>query len=298
MSKHKIYLFLILANLFWAGNYIFGKLVVAELSPIQITFSRWAIAVCLLFPIAHFFEKPSWKMVFGKWRILLVMGLLGAMGYNLLLYEALHYTTSLNASLVNAMNPALIAICAALFLKENVTPSRIVGLLISFIGVLIVLTNGHIELIFQNNYNVGDLIMLGAISIWTIYSLLGRSIKSIPPISATAVSALLGLIVLLPFFLMSDMKFPLSQSATIGILYIGIFPSVGSFIFWNSAIREIDASRSGIYMNLITVFTAIISVMLGNPISLSQIVGGLFVFAGVYITTLKKMKNKPTLSID
>lgn len=297
MSKRKVYLFLILANLFWAGNYIFGKLVVTELSPLQITFSRWTIAVCLLFPIAHLLEKPSWKMVFKKWRILLAMGLLGAMGYNLLLYEALHYTTSLNASLVNAMNPALIALCAALFLRESITPPRIIGLLISFIGVLVVLTNGHLWLVFQNKYNLGDLIMLGAISIWTIYSLLGRSIKSIPPIASTAVSAFLGLLVLLPFFLMSDMKFPLSQSATIGILYIGIFPSVGSFIFWNSAIREIDASRSGIYMNLITVFTAIISVLIGNPINPSQIFGGLLVFTGVYITTLKKCK-KQSLSIN
>lgn len=65
-------------------------------------------------------------------------------------------------------------------------------------------------------------------------------------------------------------------------IHLGIFPSVGSFFFWNSTIREIDASRCGIYMNLITVFTAIISVMLGKPIGLSQIVGGLFVFAVVY----------------
>ncbi|MNW04182.1 EamA-like transporter family protein [compost metagenome] len=80
------------------------------------------------------------------------------------------------------------------------------------------------------------------------------------------------------------MKLPLSREATAGILYIGLFPSVGSFIFWNASIREIGASRAGIYLNLITVFTAILSLLLGNPVTLVQVIGGLLVFAGVYLT--------------
>ncbi|MEO3946554.1 DMT family transporter [Gorillibacterium sp. CAU 1737] len=285
MGKRKIYLFLVLANLFWAGNYVFGKLVVAELSPVQMTFCRWAIAICLLFPIAQIAEKPDWRAVWRKWPLLLLMGLLGVIGYNFLLYEALRFTTSLNASLVNAMNPALIVLGAALFLKERLTVSSVAGLLVSLVGVLLVLTKGSPALILQMAYNTGDLIMLAAISVWTAYSLLGRRTRGIPPITATAVSALLGLTVLLPFFLASGNPFPLSGKAVIGILYIGLFPSVASFIFWNAGIRKVGASRSGVYMNLITVFTAVLSVLMGNAIENSQIVGGLLVFAGVYLTT-------------
>ncbi|WP_058304679.1 DMT family transporter [Gorillibacterium timonense] len=284
MNKRKVYLFLVLANLFWAGNYIFGKLVVAELSPIQMTFCRWLIAVCLLFPIAQWVEKPAWKAVWKNWPLLLLMGLLGVIGYNLLLYEALRFTTSLNASLVNAMNPALIVFCAALFLKERLSKYSVLGLLVSLVGVLLVLTKGQPGFIFQMAYNAGDLLMLAAISVWTTYSLLGRRAKGIPPIAAIAVSALLGLLVVLPFFLASGNPFPLSGKAVIGIVYIGIFPSVASFIFWNAGIREIGASRSSIYMNLITVFTAILSVLMGNGIEVSQIIGGLLVFAGVYLS--------------
>lgn len=292
MSKRKVYLFLVLANLFWAGNYIFGKMVVTELSPIQMTFCRWVIAVFLLFPIAQLVEKPAWRAVWKHWPLLLVMGLLGVIGYNLLLYEALSFTTSLNASLVNAMNPALIVCCAALFLKERISIPSVMGLLVSLVGVLLVLTKGHPGLIFQTAYNTGDLVMLGAISVWTAYSLLGRRTKKIPPIAATAVSALLGLLAILPFFLGSGNPFPLSGKAITGILYIGIFPSVASFIFWNAGIREIGASRSGVYMNLITVFTAIMSVLMGNEIDLPQIIGGLLVFAGVYLTSYKHQTQR------
>lgn len=292
MNKSKVYFFLVFANLFWAGNYIFGKLVGEELSPVQLTFSRWTIAILLLFPIAQWVERPNWKTVWKHWPLLLVMGLLGVIGYNLLLYQALRYTTSLNASLVNAINPALIVCCSALFLKERFSPSAVLGLLISLTGVLLVLTRGQLGFIFHTTYNKGDLIMLAAISVWTAYSLLGRRAKSIPPISAIAVSALLGLIVLLPFFLLSGSPFPLSGRAVAGVLYISVFPSVASFIFWNAGIREIGASRSGIYLNLITVFTAVLSLLMGKGIEPSQIIGGVLVFAGVYLTSARGQSRK------
>lgn len=284
MKSYKIYLFLILANLFWAGNYVFGKSVVAELSPIQMTFSRWLIAVCVLFPIAQLVEKPDWRKVWSEWRILIVMAVLGVAGYNFLLYEALRFTTSMNAALVNAMNPALIVLGAALLFKEKLTRTRVIGLLVSLFGVLLVLTKGRLQMIAQTDYNAGDLLMLAAIVVWTLYSLLGRKIRHLPPIASTAVSAVLALLIISPFFLASGMKLPLSREATAGILYIGLFPSVGSFIFWNASIREIGASRAGIYLNLITVFTAILSLLLGNPVTLVQVMGGLLVFAGVYLT--------------
>ena len=118
MKKSYIFLFLILANLFWAGNYIFGKFVVAELSPIQLTFTRWLIAVILLFPLAHWIEKPDWKSVWKEWKVLSLMGMLGIIGYNFFLYWALTYTTSMNAALVNSITPAVIVLFSFLFLKS------------------------------------------------------------------------------------------------------------------------------------------------------------------------------------
>lgn len=291
MKKSYVLFFLILANLFWAGNYVFGKYLVTEMSPLQMTFSRWLLAIFLLIPIAHWIEQPDWKSVWKEWKTLLVMALLGILGYNFLLYKALQFTTPMNASLVNSINPAVIVLFSFLFLKERISLKNSIGLLISLLGVLLVLTKGHLQQIFYIDYNQGDLIMLLAILVWTCYSIIGRKIKTIPPISATAISVLLGLIIMLPFILVSGINYPLSKQSIIGIFYMGIFPSVGSFIFWNVSLRYIDASKAGIYLNLITVFTAIISVSLGKSISIIQISGGILVFIGVYLTS-QKVKNK------
>lgn len=287
MKKSVIILFLILANLFWAGNYVFGKYVVNEISPLQMTFTRWTIAICLLFPIAHWIEHPDWKKVWKQWKVLFIMGVLGIISYNFFLYWALKYTTSMNAALVNSINPAVIVLFSAFLLRERISLKNGVGLVVSLFGVLLVLTKGHIQEILHLTYNLGDLLMIVTILIWTFYSIIGRKLKSIPPISATAASALLGIISLLPFIFFSEFNYNLSTSAITGILYMAIFPSVGSFIFWNSALRHINASQAGIYLNLITVFTALLSLLLGQPITLVQIVGGILVFIGVYLSSLR-----------
>ncbi|WP_343060538.1 DMT family transporter [Paenibacillus phyllosphaerae] len=282
-------LFLVLANLFWAGNYIFGKSIVDVMTPLQMTFSRWTIAVCLLFPIAQLIEKPDWRSVFKAWRLILILSVFGVIGYNFLLYEALRFTTSMNAALVNAMNPALIVLLSALVLRERISGKHGVGLLISLLGVLLVLTKGQLSQIIHIDYNEGDLLMLLAILVWSIYSILGRRMAGIPPIAGTAVTALFGLILLLPFAIsFGGFNFPLTKETITGVLYMGIFPSVGSFIFWNASIRQIGASRAGIYLNLITVFTAIMSVIMGQTITWIQVLGGGLVFAGVYLTSRMK----------
>lgn len=292
MQKYKIFLFLILANLFWAGNYVFGKAIVTTMTPFEMTFSRWVLAVLLLFPIAHWIERPNWKEVLKEWKLLIVLAIFGIIGYNFLLYEALRFTTSLNAALVNSMNPALIVLCSSLLLREKISPLSALGLLVSLLGVLLVLTNGQLWQILHIDYNQGDLLMLLAILVWTIYSILGRKIRSAPPISVTALSALFGLVMLLPFVFVKGIHVPVTHETVIGILYMGIFPSVGSFIFWNASIRQIGVSRAGIYLNLITVFTAGISVLMGQTISAVQVAGGCLVFIGVYLTS--RIKKAPS----
>lgn len=297
MKKSFVILFLILANLFWAGNYVFGKYVVNEMSPLQMTFTRWILAIFLLFPIAHLIERPDWKKVWQQWKVLLIMGILGIISYNFFLYWALEYTTSMNAALVNSINPAVIVLFSSLLLKERISLKNGIGLVISLFGVLLVLTKGHLQQILHLEFNKGDLLMIVTILIWTFYSIIGKKLKSIPPISATVVSVLLGLVSLLPFVIFSDFNYDLSTPAIVGILYIAIFPSVGSFIFWNSALRHINASQAGIYLNLIAVFTAFLSLLLGQPITIVQVIGGILVFIGVYLSSSKD-KSKVTIKND
>lgn len=286
MNKYRIWLLLVLCNLFWAGNYVFGKYVVAEMSPLWITFTRWFLASGVLAVIAYVIEKPNWKVVVREWKTLTVMAILGITIYTLLLYEALGYTSSTNAALVSALNPAIMAIFAAIILKEKISKLQIVGIGISLIGVFIILTRGNLGQVLHGSYNKGDLLMLAAILVWTIYSIISKRLKQVPPITATAASAVIATIIMAPFAIYQGIDLrALSPVAWTGILYITIFPSVFSFIFWNIGIKELGANKTAIFLNLIPVFTAIISWSLGNKITIAQLLGGLLVFIGVYVTT-------------
>ncbi|MBC2581373.1 DMT family transporter [Clostridium sp. DJ247] len=286
MKKYRVWLLLIICNLFWAGNYVFGKYVVAEITPLWITFSRWIGAIFLLLPVAYFIEKPKWNSLSKALPTLAIMGALGIIGYNLALYSALDYTSAINAALINALNPGVIVLFSVFLLRERISWIQVSGLVVSLIGVLVVLTRGDLVQILQVKYNKGDLIMIAAIIIWTLYSILGKRLKEIPPITATAVSALIAVLMMAPFAIYQgiDMTKITSVGMT-GILYMIIFPSVCSFVFWNISIREIGASQAGIFLNFIPVFTAIISWILGNKITSAQVYGGLLVFIGIYLTT-------------
>jgi drug/metabolite transporter (DMT)-like permease len=286
-------IFLILATLFWAGNYVFGKYVVAEMSPLWITFARWFLSLAFLIPISYWIERPNYREIFKRsWLPLSVMGILGIIGYNLLLYGALEYTSPLNASLVNALNPAMMVVFSYFILKERMTFINVIGFAISLVGVLLILTDGHLELVFQTSYNLGDLMMMGANLVWVFYSIIGKRL-AVPPITATACSALLSVFFLLPFLFLYPFDITqLSARGITGIIYMWLFPSVCSFIFWNMSVKKVGPSHAGVYLNLITVFTAIITIILGEKIAASQAIGGVLVLFGVYFATkITKVKE-------
>jgi drug/metabolite transporter (DMT)-like permease len=295
MNKYRVWLLLVLCNLFWAGNYVFGKYVVAEMSPLWITFSRWFLASFILIAVAYVIEKPDWHKVIKEWKILSAMAVVGIIIYTLILYSALDYTSSTNAALVSSLNPAVMAVFAATFLKERVSKLQVLGIGISLGGVFIILTGGYLGNILQVEYNRGDLLMLVAILMWTIYSIIGKSLRLTPPITATAGSSVIATLIMAPFALYQGIDISaLSPVAWTGIIYITIFPSVCSFIFWNIGVKELGANKSAIFLNLIPVFTALISWALGNKITMAQILGGLLVFIGVYVTTGKTGKSTRT----
>lgn len=285
MKNWQIWMLLVLCNLFWAGNYVFGKYVISEITPLWITFSRWVLALFFLFPIAYYFEKMEWKTIKQDWLLLTCMGGLGIIGYNLLLYSALAYTTATNAALVSALNPGIIVLVSVFLTGERISKLQAAGFFFSLAGVLIILTNGELARLLQANYNQGDLLMLAAVLVWTAYSLLSKKLQT-PPITATAVSSAIAVIMMAPFAASQGINLAAIKPLALGgIIYIILFPSVCSFVFWNLSVKAIGASKCGVFLNLIPVFTAIISVILGEKITLAQLLGGLAVFLGVYLTT-------------
>jgi drug/metabolite transporter (DMT)-like permease len=276
----------VLANLFWAGNYVVGQAAVASMTPMDLTFWRWALAAVPLLLLAHFVEKPDWGAVLRRWRVLLLLSVLGMSGYTLLLYGALGHTSAMNASLITAANPALIVVMAIVLLGEKTTRLGWTGICLGLLGVLLVLTRGELERVFSLSINTGELLMLGAIVVWGFYTILARRL-GVPAIAATAVQVVMAVVMLAPFALAMDVRFPETAAEGWSLAYIALFPSLGAYLLWNLALKSTSPGTAGNYLNLIVVFTAIITVAMGTPLTAVQIVGGLMVIAGVLLTGMK-----------
>ena len=282
----KASLYLVLATLFWSGNFVVGQAAVASMTPLELTFWRWALAAVPLLLLAHFIEKPDWRAVLRRWPVLLLLSVLGMSGYTLLLYGALGYTSAMNASLITAANPALIVVMAVVLLGERTTRLGWLGICLGLLGVLLVLTRGELERVFSLSINTGELLMIGAIVVWGFYTIIARRLD-VPAISATAVQVVIATVTLAPFAVALSVQFPDTAAEGWSLAYIAIFPSLGSYLFWNLALKTTPPGTAGNFLNLMVVFTAIITVLLGTPLSLVQIVGGLMVIAGVLLTGAK-----------
>jgi drug/metabolite transporter (DMT)-like permease len=189
------------ATLFWAGNYIVGAGAVESIDPLSLVLLRWSLALLPLLAIAQIAERPQWRQVLAAWPWLLALSMFGLLGYNLLLYTALEHTDAFSASLINAFNPALITLAAAAFLRERLTRRAVGGVLIALAGVLLVLSNGDAGKLLQAGFGTGELFMIGAIAVWSAYTITGRLAPPLPPITATAVQAAITVVVLTPLSL-------------------------------------------------------------------------------------------------
>lgn len=283
MHEAKNYLFLILTTSFWAGNFVVGGLISDTVSPLYLTMIRWVLATLPLFVIATLMEKPQWGRVFAEWPMHLLLSCLGLTGFALFTYLALAHTSPVSASLLNSVGPALIAVTAVFIARERLRPAAVLGLALSLVGAVIVLVrfdSGGLGL----DFGIGAIYMLIAVAMFVVYTVLGRFLTS-PPVSATAVQALIASVLLVPAVLLLDAPGPADAPTWLGVLYIAVFPSALSYLMWNLAVRGIGAARAGVYLNLVPFFTALIGLFVGDPITWVQVSGGVLIVIGVILTS-------------
>lgn len=291
--KYKEFAFLLICNLLWAGNFIFGKFVIHEFSPLWITFFRWMIAVSMLLPIAVVYEKMDYtnmrRILRESWPTLTCMGISGGILFNIFTYSALQYTSPTNGSLVFSLTPAITMIFSYFIWKEKVSMIQVAGLSVSFIGVVVLLTGGNILQVFQMSFNRGDLLMVGADLCWMAYAFSCKKSATAPPITVIALSSFIAIVIMIPFLILQPFDFhQVTRTGINGVLYIGVFASVFAFILWNLSLRIVGASKANLTVNLIPVYTAAIAIIIGEQVSATQLWGGAMVLTGLVLTSQKR----------
>lgn len=289
---------LLLATLCWSGNALVARAFAGEMPPFALAFWRWSLALTLLLP---FVLKPLWQhrqQVRGAgWRLLVLAGL-GIAGYNSLLYSAAQSTAAINISLVNTCLPLMTFIGAGLLLGEWPPRRAWWGLGLAAIGLLVLISQGSWASLNALAFNEGDLLMLLAVADWTLYSLLLRrwsqQLLPIPPLAQLGILMLLGVPLILPFYLYElaqGAHFELSASNLGAIGYTAVFASLVAYLAWNHAVRVLGAAKSALSNYLMPVFTAVLGwLLLGEGLQGYHWLGALLIFAGLLLGTQRLAK--------
>ncbi|TCJ20049.1 DMT family transporter [Rubrobacter taiwanensis] len=282
------YLFLALAPLLWAGNFVFGRVLVEALPPFGLNLLRWVLACAILAPLALRWEGGIPVPPRRLWPALLGMAVSGVLLFNSLVYLALTETTSINASLINGATPILTIMLAALIGLDRLNGLRVFGAALSLFGVAWIVSRGSPEALLGLTFNRGDVIMLAAALMWAGYTVLARQVMgTLSPLAATTITSLLGLPMLLAvggYELATQPVGEMTPVVILGLLYVAGGASVAAFLAWNTGIERVGAARGAVFLNLVPVFTAILAVpVLGESLAVAQVAGGLLVICGVTV---------------
>ena len=284
------------ATLFWAGNFNIGKVAFIEnISPFTLAFLRWSLVWLILIPFTFKEILRLRKIILKNFKLLFLLGLSSVFLYSALTYKALNYTQVINASLFNTAVPATIILVCFLLKIEKTNIFQLSGLLISTLGILAIMTKLDLNILLSLDFNKGDLFMIIAIISWGVYSaFLKKRNFEISLLSLVQLICTFGLFLLAPAFLIE-----LNQGYLIDInlnlicilLYVAIFPSIGSYYCWAGAVSIIGANRAGIFLSLIPLFSSIFAIIFFNEKFLFfHLVGTILIILGLILSN-KKVTN-------
>ena len=292
MKNILVYLSLVATATFWGINFIVGKLAMGVMSPMSVIAWRFIIAGLLMIVVLYSKERPTWHMVRQNFWMYLLLGIIGIFGMNGLLFVGLNHTSAVNASLIMATNPIVTVILSAIFLRERIRVRQGIGMFVSLLGVIFVLTGGYLDKL--GAISSGDTLVLGGNVCWALYGVLGRRyVKNSTPLGTSAITMVIGALCFLPFASTHHAATSggMVTQAWLAIVFMAVCGSVLSYLWWNRGIAQIGANRTSIFNNLVPVATMVTAAFTGESIIAAQLMGAALVIIGVVLTTLTSQKT-------
>lgn len=282
---------LVLATLLWGSNFVVGRLVGQELSPVALSFWRWLGALAALLALSGGELARRRRLILAHWRLIALLGLTGVAAYNLCFYQALRTTTGLNAALYVALLPLAIVLASRVIDGETVRPAQLPAMALSLLGAVVVIARGDASTLLNLRFNIGDLWMLVAVPTWAVYAVLQRRRPpELSPLALVAASVLAAVLLLTPLYgleLLFQGGSPPSARAILGVSYAALLPSAASYVLWNRGAAILGPTRAGVYTNLIPVFGGLLSVtLLGEALRPYHLVGAALVGLGIALARL------------
>ncbi len=278
----------LLAVVFWGTSFVATKLALRELSPVTLVFLRFAQGSFLMAVLLLVRREMAWPPR-DTWRWLLLMGFVGVFVHQLLQVNGLKLTSATTTGWLIGLIPLWTAILSRLWLKERMNPQKVFGLLLGFVGAVLLITRGEISAkLLSLPATRGNLLVLLSTLNWAVYSVLGHgTLRRLGAVRATAGAMILGWLMLTPLFLAhagwSELAH-VSATGWISVVFLGVGCSGLGYLFWYGALERLEASRVAAFLYLEPLVTlGAAALILGERAGLLTLVGGAVVLAGVLL---------------
>lgn len=286
--------YLALAASIWGGMYVVSKYVLNFVPPLTLLWIRYAIALIVLFGILKFSKQDiNLKKIEKKDLVLLIW--LGFIGYFVsiaLQFIGTRLSDAHTGALITSAKPTFIIIFAKLILKEKISIKKIVSLVISTFGILMIIG------INENSSEslIGNMLFILAALSWALLSVYVKiASKKFTSLVITAYSILFAFIFTSPFAFLELLKENINLSNTsviLGILYLGLISTAAAFFLWNKGLEIIDASTGSIFFFFQPLVGTLLAwLMLKEKIDSNFFIGAFFLLLSVFIINSEKKQK-------
>jgi len=285
----------ILTSFLFAGSFIAGKYTTVELGPLTTSLLRYVIAMGVLGLFICRSDRPAKALIVAHadWGAMALLGLFGVVGYHYFFFTSLRYTATANTAIINAFNPVVTGVMAALFIGERLTRRQYGGIVVALLGVLTLLTRGNLTTLLRLELNRGDGLMLCAVLCWVVYSLIIKQLSQrYSGLTITFYAAVAGvgqLLVLASVEGWWRQLATLSLTSLLAIMYMGVAASGVAYLLFNLSIQRIGPTRtaSTVY-SLVPIFVAALAwIFFREPLTASMLASMGLILLGVNVVLSK-----------
>lgn len=285
------YVMLAATTLFWSGNWITGRALHDELTPVTLNIYRWIITSVVILPFAGPAAWRQRRLIRQHWALIAGLALLSSALFQTGVYLGLSMTQAVNGVLLNSTLPAFMILTSWLVARERVTRRQLLGVAISFCGVLTIMSRGNPATLIALGFNWGDLVLVAIMPLWSFYSnLLKRVPAELGAMALFQTMSLFTVVMLAPFFawdLLAGRVQPLTVEVSLALLYVAIPATALAYPMWNVAVAAVGPNRASFFIHLMPVYGTILAVMiLGEAFHLFHLAGIALIFVGIYLSTI------------
>jgi drug/metabolite transporter (DMT)-like permease len=281
------------ANTIYGLNYVIAKGIMPDyMMPRAIILLRVLVTVSV-FGILHFI-LPSEKVEKRDLFKMFICAFFGVAINQILFFEGLNLSTPINASIIITIIPVLILIFAHFILKERITSTKVIGIILGATGaVMIVLAAGNGE--FKTSTMLGNLFILINAGSWALYLVLVKPLmERYESVTVMKWVFFFGLIIVIPFTLSSFTKTTFSTiplSIWLSISFVVFGATIIAYYLNNYSLKTVSPSINGIYIYLQPLIASVVAILFGkDQLTVAKTIAAVLIMAGVYFVTRRPKK--------